>query len=184
MANSLNSNYIDDSNAKINLYQKFTSTDNIIPQNNNSNSNNLTASWINNNNNILSGLENYYTNENANGHIVNDSEINIDHLLEIELTANHQSPIDKYIDLDEIDVNPLECYRSTNNNNNNINLQNTSNANMDEFNLQFSVCSSSSSGFSEPSSFSCSSSLSSSNTGKLNKHDFFLFIKFLISYLL
>ena len=172
-----------------NLLQDFTNSNN--NNNNNNNTNNLTVSWINNtlaNNSLFSSLDNFYASENVNGNLIRtnnnnmDAEINIDHLLEIELTANQQSPIDKYIDLDEIDVNPIEdCYRNTSHINNNTNnststtnantnsnngvLQNTNNTNLDEFALQFSVCSSSSSGFSEPSSFSCSSSMSSTNSG-------------------
>jgi len=168
------------------MFQEFSN------QNNNNNANSLTVSWINNtainnnnnnDNSILSSLDNFYSSENLNSHLRTnntnnnniDGDINIDHLLEIELTANQQSPIDKYIDLDDIDVNPLDCYRNTNNNNHHHHnsgnnggggLHNTSNANLDEFALQFSVCSSSSSGFSEPSSFSCSSSsMSSTNSG-------------------
>ncbi len=106
------------------------------------------------------------------------SSINIDHLLELEFNSvndpssvhNH---IDKYIDLDDIDLNPLECYRNTNNqatfSQNNPQQTTVVSNQHDDFNFQFSVCSSSSSGFSEPSNFStCSSQNSYNNNNNLN----------------
>ena len=205
-SSSNSSNFLNNTANASNIFQEYSAAS--LISNSDSAANNLTVSWINsNNNNILlnnAQLDTFYTNNETNNNsnnnsasnhnnmsstaeMVNDSDINIDHLLEIELTANQQSPIDKYIDLDEIDVNPLDCYRNTANSSNNINsngnntnsntntntssnvngLQNASNTHLDEFNLQFSVCSSSSSGFSEPSSFSCSSSMSSTNNGEL-----------------
>lgn len=138
------------------LFQDFTSpNDNETLQQqsnitNQTDSNSLTVSWINNNtNNILSSLDCNY------GHHFSLDE----NELSTPLIDN------KYIDLDEIDVNPLDTRQFTNNTN-----KSTNNNTQDEFNLQFSVCSSSSPGFSEPSSFSCSSSSMSSNNGNNNQN--------------
>ena len=112
------------------------------------NNQDLTITWINQNQ-LINNIQ--YSNE--------TDHLNMENLLELELNHDQNSPIDKFIDLDEIDVNPLD-YRSG--------AQIVCNQ-MDEFNLQFSVCSSGSSGFSEPSNFSCSSSISSaSNLGYAN----------------
>ncbi len=108
------------------------------------------------------------------------SSINIDQLLELEFSSVNdpssvQNQIDKYIDLDDIDLNPLDCYRNANNqatfSQNNPPLPSLTNQH-DEFNFQFSVCSSSSSGFSEPSNFSSCSSQNSYNNKLNNSHVF------------
>lgn len=103
--------------------------------------------------------------------LVNDdvANMNIDQLLEFEFnsvnnsSSNNEQLIDKYIDLDDIDLNPLDCYRNAQSTfNQNLPQPNFStngtNNHLDEFNFQFSVCSTSSSGFSEPSNFSTCSS--------------------------
>lgn len=110
------------------------------------NNQDLTITWINQNQ-LINNIQ--YSSE--------SEQLNMDNLLELELNTDQSSPIDKFIDLDEIDVNPLD-YRSS--------AQMVCNQ-MDEFNLQFSVCSSGSSGFSEPSNFSCSSSISSGSASNL-----------------
>ena len=119
----------------------------------------LTVSWINHSNPMNECLTNGSNKHGA-------DEMNIEQLLELELdTGHHQSqrenassPIDKFIDLDDIDVNPLDCYRTQQQHQ----QQPKSATNLDEFNMQFSVCSTSSSGFSEPSNFSTCSSICSS----------------------
>lgn len=123
----------------------------------------------------------------TNSPLVNDSDIssmtnmNIDHLLELEFNSvnnssvTNQQLIDKYIDLDEIDLNPLDCYRNQmtfNQTNNNLpTFTNGSNNHLDELNFQFSICSSSSSGFSEPSNFSTCSLSSQSGFNNLNNNN-------------
>jgi len=107
-----------------------------------------------------------------NGKEDTSEQMKIDQLLEIQLNTDQKSPIEKYIDLDEIDVNPLDLYRYSNlslNNHQNANMNNT-NANLinnfDEFRFQFSVGSSTSSSvFSEPSNMStCSGNTISNGT--------------------
>ncbi len=117
--------------------------------------------------------------------LVNDTDMssmanmNIDHLLELEfstdsVSVHNQQLIDKYIDLDDIDLNPLNPYQ-TNFHQPHHQQSQTFTANntvqqvhpIDEFsNFQFSVCSSSSSGFSEP-SFSSGSQTSANSVYSL-----------------
>lgn len=148
----------------------------------------LTISWINHNTLLLNSqsLDDAHISSSYSsiGKTTNqeskNSDLNIEQLLELELNSNnHQntsshetssSPIDKYIDLDDIDVNPLDCYRNNHNSSHHHHQQQQTggNSNLDEFNLQFSVCSTSSSGFSEPSNFSSCSSICSSNGSSSN----------------
>ncbi|RNA19265.1 hypothetical protein BpHYR1_018074 [Brachionus plicatilis] len=111
-----------------------------------SGSEDLTMTWINQNH-LIESMQ--YSAE--------SEQLSMDNLLELELSAEESSPIDKFIDLDEIEVNPLE-YRCG---------AHMVCSQMDEFNVQFSVCSSGSSGFSEPSNFSCSSSISGASGSNL-----------------
>ncbi|CAF0915930.1 unnamed protein product [Brachionus calyciflorus] len=146
----------------INFNEQNTNQSELHQDNNLFKGEDLTITWINQNHLINNNI-NQHLNQNSNQH----DQINMDNLLELELDTENNSPIEKFIDLDDIDVNPLDCYRSgaTNENQNvrcNQNLLH-SNTSLDEFNLQFSVCSSTSSGFSEPSNFSCSSSMSSAS---------------------
>ena len=163
------------------------------------NTNNLTLTWLNNNTNnneLLKDL-NYSINYEQpqqiksealfhESHLSGDmSGMNIDRLIEMEFNNvnesaghnhhHHHQSIDKFIDLDDIDLNPLDCYRHNSNNNNNVNNSNmlssnlgTNSNHLDEFNFQFSVCSSSSSGFSEPSNFSSCSSQTGAGYANLN----------------
>ena len=110
--------------------------------------NDLTLTWLNQNNKTNEvtssssttfesnkSLENFYTspdyiicnesNQNNQQTQLDMSNIDqIDRLLELEFNnvnvANNQQSIDKYIDLDDIDVNPLDCYRNNLVNNYNI----------------------------------------------------------------
>lgn len=148
----------------------------------------LTMSWINQSsqersaplvmlNNDHNDLSQVMENECKGG-----DDMNIDQLLELELSAgggnggggtggttpngkaDRETPplVDKFIDLDDIDVNPLDCYRTQQHQHG----HKAGGGLMDEFGLQFSVSSSSSSGFSEPSNFStCSSSTTTPNGG-------------------
>lgn len=107
------------------------------------------------------------------------SNINIDHLLELQFNSvidpsiiHNQQLIDKYIDLDDIDLNPLECYRQNTSQTNFTQNNNIPSNQLDEFNFQFSVCSSSSSGFSEPSNFSTCSQNGYTNSHLNNSHIF------------
>ena len=170
--------------------------------------NNLTLTWLNNNTNnneLLKDL-NYSINYEQppqqqqqqiksealfhESHLTGDmSSMNIDRLIELEFNnvnesaghhSHHHQSIDKFIDLDDIDLNPLDCYRHNNNNTNNVTNSNMMSSNLgagcnnansnhlDEFNFQFSVCSSSSSGFSEPSNFSSCSSQTGAGYANLN----------------
>ncbi len=98
---------------------------------------------------------------------------------------HHQSSIEKYIDLDDIVVNPLDCYRSNINTSLHHNHQSSRSPNngntiqknsyLDEFNFQFSVCSAStvpSSSISSSSTFISGDSTSNANnnTNDLNKN--------------
>lgn len=136
--------------------------------------------------------------------LVNDTDMpsmnsmSIDHLLELEFNTDSDSVhneqlIDKYIDLDDIDLNPLNSYQTSfhqqqqqhshhhQQQQNQSQIQQAFTVNdstahqIDELNFQFSVCSSSSSGFSEPSTFSSGSSSQNSafNLATSNSHQVF-----------
>lgn len=141
----------------------------------------LTISWINHNHTSMMMINNE---NDCKTHHSGADDMNIEQLLELELNSSNahhhdsnnrdsaSSPIDKFIDLDDIDVNPLDCYRSGQHHHHqhhqHQSVGNKASTSLDEFNLQFSVCSTSSSGFSEPSNFSTCSSICSSSSSNVS----------------